>query len=161
MGGWWCGAGSLRTLTAEWTNFVPAAKTVFEAPERSRCFSDVSVKFWSNDLQWHFLTYCSVSWIWQDISANLSFRILNLQKRCLRFQRRPIIHYQMIKSGSHFLKRFPPLLLFSAIFSFIDVLCTQWYLVAMTSPSSLWAAFDKMPFQHLQRVATWESQFKW
>lgn len=94
--------------------------------------------------------------MWQDTSANLSFRILNLQKRCLQFQRRPIIHYQLSNLVLISWKGFP-LCCYFAIFSIIDVLCTQWYLVAMTSPSSLLAAFNKMPFQHRQHVATRES----
>lgn len=37
---------------------------------RSRSFCDTSVKVWSNDSWWHFLTRWSVSKMWGDVSVN-------------------------------------------------------------------------------------------
>lgn len=84
----------------------------------------------------------------------------NLHMSSLQFHRQPIVHYQMIKSDSHFLKRFPTSLSFSGI-SIIHVLGTQEYLV-WTSPSSLLAAFDKTLFlsQPSASHSKWESKFK-
>lgn len=84
----------------------------------------------------------------------------NLHMRSLQFHRQPIFHCQIIRSDSHFLKRFPTSLSFSGI-SIIHVLRTPEYLV-WTLPSSLLAAFDKTLFlsQPSASHSKWVPKFK-
>lgn len=63
---------------------------------RSRSFCDTSVKVWSNDSWWHFLTRWSVSKMWGDVSVNCVLQRKKKQKTKKASQEKPTTdHYSM------------------------------------------------------------------
>lgn len=123
-----------------------------EAPERSRRACDASVKCRSNVSQWHFLTYCSVSQIWRDISLN--FRLHNLHTGSLHSHSR---HCDLIRlSNLNCISRKGFSLLAVLLFYFLSLVFLSYMFwthkgmwlhhLSELQPSSLLAAVRFMPF---------------